>query len=63
MEDNKMNMNIVDGDVYDFTYKVKEYEIVEKHYAPTISNKSINITIEYCFEEDKSLREWVREYA
>lgn len=63
MEDNKMYMNIVDGDVYDFTYKVKEYEIVEKHYEPTISNKSINITIECCFEEDKSLREWVREYA
>lgn len=63
MEENKMYINIVDGDIYNFTYKVKEYEIVEKHYTPTISNKSINVTIECCFEEDKPLIEWVRQYA
>ena len=53
MEDNKMYINIVDGDVYDFTYIVKEYEIIEKHYTPTITSKLINATVECCFEEDK----------
>lgn len=63
MEDNKMHINIVDGDVYDFTYIVKEYEIIEKHYTPTITSKLINATVECCFEEDKQLMQWVREYA
>ena len=63
MEDNKMYINIVDGDVYDFTYIVKEYEIIEKHYTPTITSKLINATVECCFEEDKQLMQWVREYA
>ena len=63
MEDNKMYINIVDGDVYDFTYIVKEYEIIEKHYTPTITSKIINATVECCFEEDKQLMQWVREYA
>lgn len=49
MEDNKMYINIVDGDAYDFTYIVKEYEIIEKHYTPTITSKQ--------------LMQWVREYA
>lgn len=63
MEGNKMHINIVDGDVYDFTYIVKEYEIIVKHYTPTISNILINATVECCLEEDKPLMEWVREYA
>lgn len=63
MEDNKMHINIVDGDAYDFTYIVKEYEIIEKHYTPTITSKLINATVECCFEEDKQLMQWVREYA
>ena len=63
MEDNKMYIDIVDGDVYDFTYIVKEYEIIEKHYTPTITSKLINATVECCIEEDKQLMEWVREYA
>lgn len=63
MKDNKMHVNIINGDTYNFTYILKEYEIIEKHYTPSIINKEINITIDCSFENDEILKKWIKDNA